>query len=66
MNQVNFDVVWADGTHDSAKTCSECGSPTCKHPVHIDRYRVISTKKAKEWDAQAFNDEDIEAESQES
>lgn len=56
----NFGVVWADGTHDSAKNCSECGIATCKYPVHRERYRVLSSPKAKAFDAQAFNNEDTE------
>lgn len=60
MNSVNFDVVWADGTHDSAKTCSECGLTTCKYPVHRERYRILSTKKAQQWDADAFNQEEAQ------
>lgn len=58
MNNVNFDVVWADGSHDSSRKCAECGSTTCKFPVHLERYKVVSTAKAKAWDAQAFNDEE--------
>ena len=59
MNQIHFDVMWADGTRDSTRVCAECGSSTCKYPVHMERYKIVNSKKAKEWDAQAFNDEEI-------
>ena len=56
-------VVWADGTHDSHKTCAECGLETCPYPVHTDYYRVLVSKEAKRfeetwdlnYDADLFN-----------
>jgi len=47
-------VRWGDGTHDSSKTCSECGLDTCKYPVHNDYYKVISSKTAKKFEAETF------------
>lgn len=54
-------IRWADGTYDSNRTCKECGLETCPFPVHTDYYRVLNSKKAKEFEAKAF-DSDIEAE----
>lgn len=31
-------AVWADGTHDTARICQMCSSPTCPYPVHQDYY----------------------------
>ncbi len=56
---LRISVRWADGTYDSAKTCTECGLDTCAYPVHADKYRTIKSKKAKEFDAGAFNEDEI-------
>ncbi len=55
---LRISVRWADGTYDTSKKCTECGLETCSMPVHADVYKVISNKKAKEFDVRAFNDEE--------
>ncbi len=54
---LRISVRWADGGYDTNKKCTECGLDTCAFPVHADMYLVISNKKAKEFDANAFNEE---------
>ena len=54
---LRISVRWADGTYDTSKKCTECGLETCPMPVHQDVYKTISSKKAKEFDAQAFNED---------
>jgi len=45
------DVVWADGTHDDTDRCAICGHGTkCKYPVHGERYKIVSSTIAKNWD----------------
>ncbi len=51
-------VSWSDGTHDSSRSCSECGLSTCKYPVHRDYYRVLSNKEARAFDAQSLGNDD--------
>lgn len=41
-------VVWADGSYDENKECSECHSHVCKFPVHTDSYKVLISTVAKE------------------
>ena len=61
MSELRGSIRWADGTYDSSRECKECGLETCPTPVHSDFYRVISSKKAREFEAKAFNN-DIESE----
>ena len=38
-------VVWADGTYDAKRTCSECKLENCPYPVHKDYYKEITVTK---------------------
>lgn len=52
------DVVWADGTRDmrdsgggsERATCIICHNFGCNIPVHLEKYRVISSSIAKQWE----------------
>lgn len=48
IEQIHYrqSVVWADGTYDAKRTCSECGLDTCPYPVHKDYYKEITISKA--------------------
>jgi hypothetical protein len=48
-------IRWADGTYDHVRTCIECGLDTCSKPVYPERYKIISSSKARAFDAVSFN-----------
>lgn len=45
-------VSWLDGTHDNSRKCTLCESRECKlnSRVHVERYKIITSKIAREWD----------------
>jgi hypothetical protein len=52
------EVVWTDGTRDMRNTaggseredCIQCSNSNCKIPVHSEKYRIITSKLASNWD----------------
>lgn len=43
-------VRWGDGSHDSKRTCDECGLDNCPMPVHNDFYEEkVIAKSYTKW-----------------
>lgn len=58
INYMKGSVVWADGTRDMRDSgggserlaCSVCRRHDCTKPVHEEKYKIVASSVAKNWD----------------